>query len=55
MRVFRVVLFGETGEAGAVDLVLGGGGDDAVGDGAQGGGAAAVLQQGTFPHHRAGA
>ena len=50
-----MVLLGEAGEAVPVDLVPGGGGDGAVGDGAQGGGAAALLEQGAFPHHRAGA
>jgi hypothetical protein len=34
MWVFLVVLLGEAGEAFLVDLVFGGGGDDAVGDGA---------------------
>jgi hypothetical protein len=52
--LFAVVQFGEAGEVAAVDLVLGGGGDDAVGDGAEGGGAVAVLEQGAFPHDGAG-
>src|ERR1700759_5552292 len=46
--IFAVVQFGEAGEAGRADLVFGGGGDDAVGEGADGGGASPVLDQGAF-------
>jgi hypothetical protein len=46
--VYPVTLLGNAAEGTAVDLVRGGGGDDAVGDRAQGGGPAAILQQGTF-------
>src|ERR1700745_2026444 len=53
--VFLVVPFGEAGKAVAVDLVAGGGGDDAVGDSTQGGGPAPIRQHGTFSHDGAGA
>ena len=38
-----MVQFGEVGEAVPVDLVLGGGGNDAIGDGAQGGRPAPII------------
>ena len=53
--VFPVVQSGQAGQAVPVDLVFGGGGDDAPGDGAQGGRPAAMLQQGAFADDRAGA
>jgi hypothetical protein len=50
-----MVHLGQAGEAGAVDLVLRGGGDHAVGDNAQGGGPGTPLQQGALAYHRSGA
>ena len=51
---FPVVQFGEAGEAAAVDLVLSGDSDHALGDGAEGGGAASLLQQGPTTFSSAG-
>src|SRR5260370_27552442 len=53
VSVFSVVELGELGQAPAVDLVLGGGGNDTVGDGAQGGGPVAALQHRALPDDRA--